>query len=359
MLDTLQKMSGTTHRAFINSKTITRDTERIWMQNEGKTSYTMSVQEVPVISYNDMAFISPRNSIVFRAGDSPIWNRNETILPMSWRLLQNTIKQPGHTYTFQTIPTLSSAREFDRRKNQPDFGRMVDKRMAQAMAAENAKSAYQSIYGYSEWDIEQLDPDLYAAEIMEVINTSLTEAVDDGDSTDDYIDACIEEQESVRNLAEDNPEQARATAEAAERQKNEDKKRFARKILARSDLAPNGIPNHSLDREIVKAFIEVKGDMAQDRVNFAFNGDSLCSPTGVDYIVKNSPTDDLNKINKAAKDKNSAVFAEGDIDPNDVKLIGTYTVTDEFIVWLARQENWRSFAKGRFDDEMARLLATD
>jgi hypothetical protein len=114
-----------------------------------------------------------------------------------------------------------------------------------------------------------------------------------------------------------------------------------------------------LDGEIIKAFVEAKGDMLQDRVNFVFNGDSLCSPTGVDYIVKQAPTDDLNKINKAAKDKNSSVFAEGDIDPNDVKLMGTYKVTDEFIVWLARQENWRSFAKGRFDDEMARLLAVD
>jgi hypothetical protein len=278
---------------------------------------------------------------------------------MSWRLLQNTIKQPGHNYTFQTIPTLSSAREFDRRKNQPDFGRMVDKRMAQAMAAENAKSCYKSIYGYEDWDIEKLDPDLYAAEIMEVINTSLTEAVDDGNSTDAYIDAMIEEQESVRNLAEDNPEQARATAEAAEHQKNEDKLRFAHKKLSRSNLAPNGIANHSLDGEIIKAFVEAKGDMTHDHVNFVFDDGSLCSPTGAVYIKKKSPTDDLNKINEAAKDRNSAVFAEGDIDPNDVKLMGTYEVTDEFIVWLARQENWRSFAKGRFDDEMARLLAVD
>lgn len=100
MLDTLQKMSGTTHKVFTNSKTITRDTEAVFQNlsgNEGKTSYTMTAQEVPVISYNDMAFISPRNSIVFRAGDSPIWNRNETILPMSWRLRAHDIKQLGMT----------------------------------------------------------------------------------------------------------------------------------------------------------------------------------------------------------------------------------------------------------------------
>ena len=46
MIDTLQKMSGTTHRVFTNSKTVTKDLERIVLQNEGKISYTMSSQEV-------------------------------------------------------------------------------------------------------------------------------------------------------------------------------------------------------------------------------------------------------------------------------------------------------------------------
>lgn len=353
MLDTLQKMSGTTHKAFTNSKTITRDTERIWLQNEGKTSYTMTVQEVPVISYNDMAFISPRNSIVFRAGDSPIWNRNETILPMSWRLLQNTIKQPGHDYTFQTIPTLSSAKEFDRRKNQPDFGKMVDKRIAQAMAADNAKQAYQSIYGYSEWDIEQLDPDLYAAEIMEVINTSLSEIT--SSKADDNYDEYLEEQESISKAAEDNVDQAKATAAAAERQKDENKLRFAQKTLSRASLAPNGVPNHSLDQVIIKAFIETKGDLGQDHVNFKFDNGSLYSPAGAAYIVQKSATADLQTINQAAKETDRRVFAEADIDPNDIKNIGTYDVTDDFIVWLSKRERW-DFAKGRFDMAMAKAM---
>ena len=102
-------------------------------QNEGKASYTMTTKEEPVIAYNDMAFISERNSIVFRAGDSPIWNRNETILPMSWRLFKNTIIHPGKDYSLQTIPTLSTAMDFDVRKNQPNFLRCLRKRMEQAI----------------------------------------------------------------------------------------------------------------------------------------------------------------------------------------------------------------------------------
>ena len=34
------------------------------MQNNADMSYSVSTQEVPVITYNDMAFISERNSIV-------------------------------------------------------------------------------------------------------------------------------------------------------------------------------------------------------------------------------------------------------------------------------------------------------
>jgi hypothetical protein len=175
MLDTLQKMSGTTHQSYTDSKTITRDMQSVikMTQNEGKASYTMTTKEVPVISYNDMAFISERNSIVFRAGDSPIWNRNETILPMSWRLFKTTITQPGKEYTLQTIPTLSTAMDFDVRKNQPNFAKMLEKRMEQAYLAAEAQQSYQEAYGYSDYDIEQLDPDNYADEIMDIICSRL------------------------------------------------------------------------------------------------------------------------------------------------------------------------------------------
>jgi hypothetical protein len=41
MLDTLQKMSGVTHKTYRDSKTITRDMQKLMMQNEGKASYTV------------------------------------------------------------------------------------------------------------------------------------------------------------------------------------------------------------------------------------------------------------------------------------------------------------------------------
>ena len=153
MLDTLQKMSGTTHKVFKDQRTVTKHLDRLFWRNDGMVSETVSVKEVPTISYNDMAFIPMCNSVVFRAGDSPIWNRNQTCLPMSWRLFDNTIVKPGKKFSLQTIPTLSSALDFDVRQNQPDFIKMWEKRQEQALLTKDVKAAFKAAYTYSDDDI--------------------------------------------------------------------------------------------------------------------------------------------------------------------------------------------------------------
>lgn len=356
MLDTLQKMSGTTHRSFTDSKTVTRDMEKIMMKNEGKTSYTMTTREVPVIAYNDMAFIAERNSIIFRAGDSPIWNRNETILPMSWRLFQNTITQPGKDYTLQTIPTLSTAIDFDVRKNQPDFAKMLDKRMKQAYVAEQTREVYKGAYGYSDYDIEQLDPDVYSDEIMDIINRYLREEADPEDELEfEFEDG----KESWMDYVEENKEVEEAIAKkAAERSKKAEKK-FAGCLLSIDDLV-SGTPddyiaNHALDREIITAYTRVKGDMWQDIAHFTNRAGSLCGVDGTVYISKDDVSDDLKSLNTAAKE-DSKVFSEDDVKTEELNSFGTYTVTDEFYGFLAFQRSWKGFAKGRFDDAMKKQL---
>ena len=359
MIDTLQKMSGTQHRAYTNSKTITRDTEKVWMRNEGKVSYTMTTVEEPVIKYNDMAFIAMRNSIIFRAGDSPIWNRNETILPMSWRLFSETISQPGHKYTFQTIPTLSSAKDFDVRKNVPDFDKMLDKRIAQALAVDMAREAYQSTYDYTEYQIEQLDPDLYADEIMEVINTSLNETLK-GSGDDDMYSPPIDDeymamQESFASRAVLNEEQAAANAEKRAEYDRTHTACYADRQLSPAALKSNGRYNHGLDQVLINAFLEVKGDFEQDRANFELRNGSLYSTTGTPYIVMGTKSEDLKDINDAIHDPASSVYSEQDIDASDVERMGSFTVTNAFVDFLVSQPSWK-FANGRFETEVARLL---
>ena len=372
MLDTLQKMSGTTHKSFTDSKTVTRDMQEIFKgmsANEGKASYTMTTKEVPVISYNDMAFISERNSIVFRAGDSPIWNRNETILPMSWRLFKNTITQPGKEYSLQTIPTLSSAIDFDVRKNQPDFQKMLDKRIAQANRSPDAKDLYQNAYGYSDYDIEQLDPDNYSDDIMDIINTYIREANTDEDdeevfdydfADDDDMWGMAEADDSTQKMVTDIAN-GRAvevdgmdhTFSAADASRSE--MRFAGGLLSPDMLISSTGINHSLDKDIIKVYTDIKGDMWHDTEFFTVVNGNLYGIHNEPYIIKANSSEALDELNKAAKDKNSNVYSDGDVNVSELHSFGTYTVTDAFYKFLANQKSW-TFANGRFDEAMHRQL---
>lgn len=368
MLDTLQKMSGTTHRVYTNSKTITRNTEALFQNlagNEGKVSYTQSEQEIPVISYNDMAFISERNSIVFRAGDSPIWNRNETILPMSWRLYRDTISQPGKKYSFQTIPTLSSAKDFDVRQNQPNFDEMLKKRMAQAMAVGNATDVYMSVHGYtSDYDIKKLDPDTYAASIMEVVNMSLHESGDVEDSDD--INAYLESEESIMANAEENTDVTDKVFSEMQRKADDDVKRYAGEYISRSHLISRvGGATHSFDNQIVKAFTEAKGSFTQDSEHFSFDG-NLKSADGSVVYIKSMLSDDgrhvgevASQMNEYIHSKDANVYSDYDVTEEDIKAIGSFIVTDAFYKFLASQPDWNGFADGEFERRMARLMRDD
>lgn len=351
MLDTLQKMSGTTHRSYTDSKTITRDKQRIFMQNESKVSYTMTTKEVPVISYNDMAFISPSNSIIFRAGDAPIWNRNETVLPMSWRLFTNTIVHAGHEYSLQTIPTLSSALDFDVRKNQPDFTQMLNKRMEQAIISVKAKTAYQTAYGYSDYQMSQLDPDVLSDDIMSIINAYLRKKnEEDNDNEDTGFD--YNNQGDWMADMMDNPE-VQAEADAAKQRKDaHERKKFAQGKISPADLTSvAGQANHSLDKDIITVFVDAIGAFRQDTENFRFNNGDLYSADGRTlYIQNTSNSDDLKILNQAAKDASTGVYADSNIEQH-----ASYQVTDEFIRFLASRDRW-DFANGKFEILMSNRI---
>lgn len=367
MIETLQKMSGTTHRVYKNSKTVTRDTEAIFSGlggNEGKTSYTMTAQEEPVIKFNDMMYIAERNSIVFRAGDAPVWNRRQMILPMSWRLRQSTISHPGHTYSFQTIPTLSSAKEFKVERNMPDFNAMLAQRLQQALAVNDAKTLYMEMFGYTERDIETMDMDEYADAIMEIVNASI-----EGDSTDesgnvrsldvDEYEALRQSMgEGVRADSQVNEEQIRVTRETQAAYDVASKARFAGGMLSPLDLYDPRMQgaNHQYDRAIIDAYLEVRGDMERDDL-FTVASTGLCGEDGVTpYIVQASASVSLAEANKAAKDPGSRVFADGELEETDVSKVGTFEVTNAFLKFLSEQTSW-SFANGRFEQAMAQRMA--
>lgn len=377
MIDTLQKMSGTTHKSFTDSKTITKDLQKLMLQNEGKASYTMTTREVPVISYNDMAFISERNSIIFRAGDSPIWNRNETILPMSWRLFKNTITQPGKEYSLQTIPTLSSALDFDIRQNQPDFIKMLDKRMAQACKAENAMSIFKSAYNYSDTDLAKLDIDAYSDEIMSMVGAMLNNSfgksgssfadedfddddiVDIDDWEDDYasnIDEVADYGSFDVNSLEEDDDVRNETAMRQARKDERDRLLYAGGYISKSMLVTeSGRARHAFDRDFSEIFANNMGAMLRDTFYFEEKDGNLYGRDGKLYIEKVDNSALLAKMNRLAKEQDSSVFADRDITEADLTDYNTYNITDAFYQFLVKYDSW-DFAEGVFEAEMARRM---
>ncbi|MFE7117937.1 TraM recognition domain-containing protein [Streptomyces sp. NPDC057654] len=363
MIDTLEKMSGVTHRSYRDSKQISQDLDKvIGGKTEGRVSYTMNTKEEPLISYNDMAYLAPRNSIVFRAGDPPIWNRNQTILPMSFRLLGSTIKHPGHTYSLQTVPSLSSAMDFDVRMNQPDFVKMLEKRMRQAVKAADAKAQYQEIYGYQEVDIERLDPDVYADEVMEVITTMTT--VDEGQDPhapvvvdpDEYGGMSMFDEDQFIENVEVGVAVAESQAVSAERQR----RLYAEGTISKEMLVnPDGSAKvKSLDIEIGEAYKSAQTELEQDREHFSVGGDGELrsadgSQTYISQIRSDAYTHAVRRINGYVNDEDSRVFAEGDVTEEDLKSLATVKVHSAFYRYLASLPSWEVLADGRFDRAMA------
>lgn len=373
MIETLTKMSGTTHQSYVDSKTVTRDVERVAMKNEGKISYQKSTKEQPVISYNDLAFIPPRNAIVFVAGGigdktsaSVIWDRNETALPMSWRLLwTDPIKKPGTNYTLQTIPTLSSAIDFDVRANQPNFSDMILKRMEQALYVDQARADYMEAMGYSEDDMTRLDIDVSADAIMDIVRARIAQAHAKGDYL--VVDGLTPPEQkraakasghateavaTVEDDAEAKAEQDRRQAEFAEARKP----RYAGGMVSRYDLVGmGGSATHSIDDDIARAYVDTRAYVERDRDLFSVRPDGLhLRSTGEPLIVMTSSSDDLEAIQEAADDGNPRV-ADG--VPDDVPT-KTWEVTDAMYKFLASLDSW-SFAAGRFDQAVARELRQD
>lgn len=378
MIDNLVKLSGKTHEASIESKTITRDNQRIVNKNEGRISYTMTTKEKSVIEFNDLLFIPPFNSVVFRAGSSPVWNRRETALPMSWRLLQNTIKDPRREYSLQTVPTLSTAMDFDVRKNQPNFYAMLEKRLLQARRVDRVRERYMEVYGYSEFDMEQLDVDVLSDELMSAVNQSLFKTETQKSewqakgykSEADYVAAqrlqneqrlAAQGDQFVRS-SENNKELEHEVAELQREESRENLKIYGDGTISRRHLYHNHTHqvNGSLNALLSEAYQETKQYFANDP-HFVFDKNTQeirGADDGLLYVkaMTGANEADFKKMEEAEGALDARVFGEESVDPNKTLM---FEITDDFIRFLVKQDSWKHFAEGRFDIEAGRIFRRD
>lgn len=365
LLETLEKMSGKRHVAYRDSKTITKDVQKLAFGTEGKVSYTMSVKEEPVISYTDMNSIAERNSVVFRAGKLPIWNRNEMIPPMSWQLFEGAPVHAGHEYTLQTIPTLSTAMEFDVRQNQPNFETMLTRRLAQARYTASATKMYNEAFDYSDFDVSRLDPNLYAEGVMEVVDRLVNKEL----HSDEDAEAEFEDMDygNMNAMVDAVPNEAFFDAAAQVEQSVEyTAKIYADHQLSRDDfiftaptgtggaLRPNGVREvEGLRRVLANAYHRNKGEFARDS-NFVVTDSGELYKAGESERWISIESLGTDGFNEAMVDANTRVFGEEPIEDQT-----EYVVSDDFIKYLISLDSWVDIANGTFEKEVARAMRDD
>ena len=317
MIDTLSKMSGTTHRVRIKSKTVATDLKKMWMKNEGTVSYTPSVEEEPVITPNDMFFIGERNSMVFRAGCSPIWNKNATILPMSFKLFSNKIIHFGHDYSLQTIPTLSVAKDFDVTQNQINFDAMIAKRMEQSMEAEDSIELYKKLFGLNEYTFSLINQEDRSNDIMNLINlqcrenNELAEEADMEAQEDAYYKKMVE--------TEENTEVTQEMYKQLEKSNARKIPRFANNTVSPADLVDDGGGvQRSLKDRICRAFEACRPKMEADVEHFKMDGNNLCGLDGTPYIIWRDNSDIANALIERSKKADSTTYVEDKKDLDNV-----------------------------------------
>lgn len=367
MIETLSNMSGKTHRVVMNGKSVTRDNQTLFRSftgTENKVTYNINNEERPVITYNDMAFINPCNSIVFRAGDSPIWNRNQMALPMSWRSLHtNPIRQPGKKYSLQTIPTLSTAVDFDVKTNQPNFEEMLEKRLLQAIRVKEAVEQYQMAYGYSDYEMSQLNPDIFSSEIMTSIKEDMIreaeyekkmESEDDDDYDYDDDDEVAEKAENNRDVKgrfwDDVTENDELAQEVGARMARKEADKIA--VYSAGRISPELIRSGQVDDLIVRGFIEYRPYFERDP-RFRLSSDGISNAENGELIIRYLGDEEKRVLQEASESKESRVY--GDKEAIDDIVLPCELTKAGRMFFATYNGDW-DFANGEFASYVGMLF---
>ena len=317
-------MSGTRHVAYIDSKQISVDKNRIVSQTDERVSYTMSTKEVPLISYNDMANIAPCNSMVFRIGGSPIWNRNQMALPMSHCIHKNKINMSGREFTLLTVPTTSSALEYDLTAMVPDFDKMLEQRLTEYETVDDAKYVYQQQTELTDSEINRMDADVYSGEIMSIVRALIAQR---------------EAEEKAKGIQKEalqmsnNEDMEAAMREEDAKHAEGRKKRYANGKLSREDIIRAGTGYEDIFYE---AFMETR-DSWMTNPNVICDASSLRTRDGrvlIDFADA-SLQEYGNRLAEETQKDGTRVYSE-DQQP----VAKTVSIKPEFVTWLVELEAW-------------------
>lgn len=134
-----------------------------------RVNQTFSRDERPVLNENDYLRLnddaSDGNAIVTR-GTNPIVSMGQTIMPMSYKLLENRTGGRGDDIIPTNPPTMANTTEFDPLQNLPNFDKMIAQRIDEAKWAPKVIAQYKTVEHKTDRDIELIDKDTFANRIM-------------------------------------------------------------------------------------------------------------------------------------------------------------------------------------------------
>lgn len=359
MLGTLEGMSGVRKVASKDSKTVTSDVRAFLNKNEGKVSYTTSIKEVPTIEKNDMLFIPPCNAMVFGKGN-PIWSRNETALPMAWRLHQTQLRDKDavpkgeRKYPLGTVPTTVNTDQFDVISNKPDFMAMVSKRVTQARKAGDIYETYKVVHGLNEDGMSRIDPELLAQELMHNINIWI--AKDKAKGKDDVVD----QRQGMEETAQEETAVTHAQAEGQRLVAEWSKVIYAGETISR-DMLKDPL-SHTLHRDLdvvlSEAYVESKGHFASDMNYKVGENDNLffVNEDNSLTLLMESQKEQLQGMKASADSSNGTVQHvphEAHVDSVEDYVSGAqFKPTNEMYHHLVDLSSWSNIANGHFDVAM-------
>ena len=242
---------------------------------------------------------------------------------------------------------------------------MLDKRIEQAANAAEAMELYQEAYGLDDYGISILDPDVYSAEVMDLI-ASIEEERRGHDMENEEYD--MDSEDALRAQVgsgydmfnEDDEINEEVREDLAARQEmlaDRARMRYAEGQISRADLvSDSGHVLHQLDGDIVAAYREAKHAMVADARFFRTdeNG-SLCSLDGKVYISQGVSSDELRTLRDASSDQTSGVYAD-DESISEIEDLGSWRVHDAFYKFLHGLESWEDLGGGAFDRAIARVF---
>jgi hypothetical protein len=238
--------------------------------------------------------------------------------------------------------------------------KMFEKRLKQAAKAEKAMRYYQDVYGLTDDQINRLDVDVYADDIMEMISSMMNPDLDltvrEENPDVDVIDVEVEQTEITKTAAKnDEVEKAMVSDTRIQQAKMADKKIYANGTISRNDLYTNFGANHSLDASISDVYFRMRNHFSQDATYFRVDPktNDLTSPSGVLYIQGANNARMAQRMNDASEDPNSRVLSEGEIDEGAAR--NDLTVTDAFYKFLVSFDTDWPFTRGEFARQMARV----